>query len=269
MDRVYLLPKACPGRPIPAKTPYPYLLQSGSNNTGGELPISEVFLPVDNQAPKDIFNSSRWDIVGDSEMEYAFPAPQEGDYEVRLYFGNNRDINTNPIFDVSAEDTIRLDAFDPITEFGQQQGGMKSFITYVNDGTLNLQFKHDMSDNPMVSGIEVIRVNVEETIPPTADVQVMAGSTKINASTYNAKSFVITNTSQDDQSIQSVTFDLSTNSLPEIVYDPDGKAGDKVAKGFTPDEGTTETGYLSHQLLDGTSENGFKKIGNQFQRWYF
>ncbi len=72
----------------------------------------------------------------------------------------------------------------------------------------------------------------------------------INASTYNDNAFRITNNATAGQSITSLTVDLRTTILPDIVFDPDGKAGDLVAKAFTPNDGSAATGYVSHQLSD-------------------
>ena len=90
----------------------------------------------------------------------------------------------------------------------------------------------------------------------------------LNASTYNDNSFRITNTATGGQTITSLTVDLSTTVLPDIVFDPDGKAGDLVAKAFTPNDGTVATGYLNHQLRDfhnGSNDNdGFKRLTVNF-----
>ncbi|MEM9445921.1 MAG: malectin domain-containing carbohydrate-binding protein [Verrucomicrobiota bacterium] len=84
----------------------------------------------------------------------------------------------------------------------------------------------------------------------SALVNVAPKKKNINASTYSKDSFSITNTSTGGQKISSVTFNLATGMFPDMVYDPDGLAGDVVAKPFTADTGTSETGLLSHQLLD-------------------
>ncbi|MFC5970386.1 malectin domain-containing carbohydrate-binding protein [Halomarina salina] len=67
----------------------------------------------------------------------------------------------------------------------------------------------------------------------------------IAASTYGGGSFAITNDGETD--VESVTIDLSESVVPDVVFDPDGTAGDAVAKGFSPDGGASATG-----LVDGT-----------------
>jgi len=69
----------------------------------------------------------------------------------------------------------------------------------------------------------------------------------INASTYTNGSFQIANISVSGQNITSVTIDLSTALLPDMVYDPDGTAGDIVAKDFTVNS-DPGVGLLGHTL---------------------
>ncbi len=57
----------------------------------------------------------------------------------------------------------------------------------------------------------------------------------INNSTYANGSFRITNNSTNGEKINKVTIDLSTSIFPDLVFDPDGKAGDPVGKGFAVD----------------------------------
>jgi hypothetical protein len=67
---------------------------------------------------------------------------------------------------------------------------------------------------------------------PSAEVTVLPGSSNINASTFGNGSFTISNTSAS-QNITSISFDLSTGTFGEMVFDPNGTAGDVVAKCFT------------------------------------
>jgi hypothetical protein len=67
----------------------------------------------------------------------------------------------------------------------------------------------------------------------------------INASTYNTGSFVITNTSGGATRITRVRIDLTTALFPDLVYDPNGTAGDTVAKCFTNDGGSGNVGLVA------------------------
>jgi hypothetical protein len=71
------------------------------------------------------------------------------------------------------------------------------------------------------------------TSPGAATMKINAGAT-IDASTFNANSFSLTNTGQ--KNIASVTFDTRTNALPGIVFDPAGTAGDTAAKNLQIDQ---------------------------------
>ncbi len=48
----------------------------------------------------------------------------------------------------------------------------------------------------------------------------------INSSTYASGSFVIINNSTNGEKIEKVTLDLSSSIFPDLVFDPDGIAGD-------------------------------------------
>ena len=61
-----------------------------------------------------------------------------------------------------------------------------------------------------------------------------------DASTYGGGSFEVTNTG--DTQITSVTYDLSTSLFTDVVFDPQGTAGDSGSKGFTPDSGESAVG---------------------------
>jgi hypothetical protein len=71
----------------------------------------------------------------------------------------------------------------------------------------------------------------------SAAVTITAGGA-INASTYNTGSFAITNTSGGSTRITRVRIDLTTALFPDLVFDPNGTAGDTVAKCFTDDGGS-------------------------------
>ena len=64
----------------------------------------------------------------------------------------------------------------------------------------------------------------------------------IDASTFNTDSVTIENTSSDASSITRIRFDFTTALLPDLVFDPDGVAGDTVAKCFSADSGAAATG---------------------------
>ncbi len=65
----------------------------------------------------------------------------------------------------------------------------------------------------------------------------------LNASTFNNNSFQITNNSQGDTQITSVSIDLSSGILPDMVFDPTGSGGDATSNCLTPNTGATATGF--------------------------
>jgi hypothetical protein len=80
-----------------------------------------------------------------------------------------------------------------------------------------------------------------------AQAEVFFGVTRnqgIDASSYNAGSFVITNESSSGIAIERFRIDFSTAMLPDMVFDPEGDAGDTAAKCFEPFNGEAETGLV-------------------------
>ena len=87
-------------------------------------------------------------------------------------------------------------------------------------------------DGATDSATETVTVSDSATAPGAASVSVTPDS-GTEASTYGGGSFTVENTG--DQEISSVTFDLSESAMPDMVFDPDGTAGDQAAKGLVID----------------------------------
>ncbi len=84
----------------------------------------------------------------------------------------------------------------------------------------------------------------------------------MGASTYSAGSFVVTNNSTGSQQIDQFVLDLSTSILPDLVFDPDGTAGDPAGRGFTVDsEGGT--GVATSNML-GAHDGGYDALEVNF-----
>jgi len=73
----------------------------------------------------------------------------------------------------------------------------------------------------------------------------------INASTFNTGSFIVGNDSLHGERLTEIRIDLSTALLPDVVFDPNGQAGDAVAKSYTLDGGLKQAGYVFEQPHDG------------------
>lgn len=87
------------------------------------------------------------------------------------------------------------------------------------------------------------------------------------ASTYNSGSFRITNNSAGGQRISRITYDLSTGMMFDMVFDPDGVAGDMTAKPFTPDSGSvgTVTSTFNDSFHNGADDSeGYDQLQVDF-----
>jgi hypothetical protein len=88
---------------------------------------------------------------------------------------------------------------------------------------------------------DVFNVTVQEP-QPAALIEVNPGG-GVFASTYSGGAFQIENTGAVD--IVSVTLDLRTAWMPDVVFDPQGTAGDAAGKCLTADSGSTATGFIA------------------------
>ena len=87
------------------------------------------------------------------------------------------------------------------------------------------------------------------------------------SSTFAPNSFKITNLSTTGQEITSITLDLSTAIFPDVVYDPEGDAGDETAKGFEIDLDPTSvpgtSGVVSFEYLQ-PHDGGYDQLKINF-----
>ncbi|MET0271347.1 MAG: calcium-binding protein, partial [Sphingomonas sp.] len=89
----------------------------------------------------------------------------------------------------------------------------------------------------------------------------------IDASTYTAgKAFQITNTGQKD--IASITFNLATTNLRNILFDPAGTAGDLTAKNLTIDSsgntGAVQPAARDYSIFAGGRAGGYEAMTISF-----
>jgi hypothetical protein len=89
-----------------------------------------------------------------------------------------------------------------------------------------------VADDGTDTTTETFTVTVEEPAPTvgSALVEVLPDSGNVDASTYGGGSYQVTNTGE--KNISSVSFDLSTAALPDMVFDPAGTAGDPTGEGL-------------------------------------
>ena len=216
-----------------------FLADPGSNNTTS-FPAVEPGPTVLATTPGAIFDSERWDQPSGSEMQWAFDVPTEGTYNVRLYLGNGFGGTSNPeerIFDVAIEGSVlsTIDNIDLSSQFGNLVGGQINNTVEVTDGTLNLEFIHDVQ-NPLINGIEIVQVDDGPPSPVTngeATLAVTANNDNVQISNFGSNSFEITNTG--DKQIAQVDIDVTNALYPDSVFDPFGLAGDLVSKELSID----------------------------------
>lgn len=102
--------------------------------------------------------------------------------------------------------------------------------------------------------------------PSESTAVITVNTNGINGSTFGDGSFVIENTSSNGTTITNVVIDLAGNGdvlVPEVVFDPDGNAGDGTAKDVTFSTGETASGYTGH-TFGGAYEGGFYVLDMDF-----
>ncbi len=85
----------------------------------------------------------------------------------------------------------------------------------------------------------------------------------MNASTFNTGSFYLENTSLGSERLTQIRIDLSTAIFRKMVFDPDGLAGDTVAKDVTIDS-RVGVGSPAHRF-EGPNDGGYDVLVMDFQ----
>lgn len=136
--------------------------QAPYHNTGNKTngyAITNMDATVPNSTPLSIFQSGRWDMTAAPEMEWDFPVPANGDYEIRLYFVDGFSGTSNPgnrDFSVEIEGIMVLPNYDIVADVGHMIGTMKSFTQTVADGNIDINFFVGSKGTPLVNGIEIL-----------------------------------------------------------------------------------------------------------------
>jgi hypothetical protein len=92
-----------------------------------------------------------------------------------------------------------------------------------------------------------------------AKIEVYTGGSLDNASTATAGAIRFYNNSAGGRKIASVSLDLGNSFLPDVVYDPNGTAGDVAGVNFKADSGVAATGQSTHQFTKAR-DGGFEKL---------
>jgi hypothetical protein len=88
----------------------------------------------------------------------------------------------------------------------------------------------DMSHTEYDGASDSATVTVADTATGSALVEITPESGNVDASTYGGGTYQVTNTG--DKEITSVSFNLDTATLPDMVFDPQGTAGDPTGEGL-------------------------------------
>ncbi len=121
--------------------------------------------------------------------------------------------------------------------------------------------------------LPIIRYDASPTPAPTpvdppysaAATLTITPFTSLEASTYNTGSFRLANISLNDALLVELRIDLSTAILPDMVFDPFGVAGDKVAKDVTVDR--AESLSLDSHAYEGPHDGGFDVLVLSFHNF--
>ena len=163
----------------PTASPYRVLNGGGadvySSSAGsahpGSIVMTDPSLPP--SAPASLFETERYDIADAPEMQWQFPVDPGAEIEVRLYFAelfSGVDLVGERVFDVSVEGTVpsEFDDIDQIATAGAKGAFMRSTTLVAADDTLDLEFIHDVIENPAIKGIEILEITPAPlNTPPT------------------------------------------------------------------------------------------------------
>lgn len=96
-----------------------------------------------------------------------------------------------------------------------------------------------------------------------AKVEVYTTGSINNSSTARTDSFRIDNNSTGNRRIESVLIDLNTALMPDLLFDPNGAAGDTLGISMMPGSGVVETGQSTHAFL-APRDGGFEQLRIDF-----
>lgn len=126
---------------------------------GGSAAVQSA-QPVAGTTMDFIYQTQHWGPA--NSLEYKIEVPN-GNYNVKLMF--NETYFTAPgqrVFDVAIENQLVLDDHDIYAETGINAADEHTFQVTVNDQRLDITFPEALSDNPTISGIEVLPLSLSD-----------------------------------------------------------------------------------------------------------
>ena len=157
--------------------PSPYRNDGSNTSFNGSGATTDNTVPA--TTPNAVFDSERWSPGDDPAMNWAFPAPAGKPLQVRLYFANRYSGTSGEgqrVFDVSVEGNKFLDDFDIVKAVGDKRGTMRYFDIASSDGTVNIDFSHEV-ENPLINAIEIVRTDQAPPAPDTNDLRTVPVTT--------------------------------------------------------------------------------------------
>ncbi|WP_167599426.1 malectin domain-containing carbohydrate-binding protein [Halorussus marinus] len=195
-------------------------------------------------------------------VSYSFPV-EDGTYEVtvhlaEIWFGTDHGTtggDGSRVMSANLEGgEVELADYDIHADVGALNATTKTYTVEVTDGELDIDFTSSV-ENPKVSAIEVAAVDGSADVPSGGEATIEIDDGEgIDATTWDAESFEIANTGEE--TIETVTLNLSSAVLPDVVFDPDGTAGDQGAKGFVLNDNATSGTVDATVLAPHNGVNG-------------
>ena len=208
-------------------TPSPFVNSAAADTTFG---VNAAFALTNTTGyPDALFRLERFsNVASPNNLQWDFPVAN-GAYTVNLLFAELFNQITAPgqrTFDIVIEGVTVEAAFDTFAEAGFATGIVKSYSVSVLDGNLDIDFLQ-LVQNPAIKAIEIVAAPVAN--PDAQALVAIDTGSGIDTSTFGGD-LAVTNTSLDASKIVQVVFDLSTAIYPNMVFDPNGTAGDATAK---------------------------------------
>ena len=217
---------------------------NATDSTSRTVAVTEPTTTDRNEAPSAAFNYTPETPNASENVTFDASNSTDADGEITEY-----------AWDFDGDGVVENTTSDPVTTYAYPENGTYTVTLTVTD--------NDSATNSTSREVVVEASGSGDSSSNTtsASITINEGSGNIDESTYGAGSFAITNTGEEN--ISTVTIDLGSGSLPDMVFDPNGTAGDKVAKEFTVDSGGSATGQTGHQLSnphDGNPEDGYDTL---------